>query len=107
MSPTYYGVISDLPAIARVCHSYGARLMVDGAHGAHLPFLGYRGYQAADLVVMSAHKTLPAMGQTALLLANGLTMEAVSYTHLQTSAAEFISACGPFQKIELYHVLTY
>lgn len=25
----------------------------------------------------------------------------------QTSAAEFISACGPFQKIELYHVLTY
>ena len=69
VSPTYYGVISDLPAIARVCHSYGARLMVDGAHGAHLPFLGYRGYQAADLVVMSA------MGQTALLLANGLTME--------------------------------
>ena len=45
------------------------QLMVDGAHGAHLPFLGYRGYQAADLVVMSAHKTLPAMGQTALLLA--------------------------------------
>lgn len=30
VSPTYYGVISDLPAIARVCHSYGARLMVDG-----------------------------------------------------------------------------
>lgn len=75
VSPTYYGVISDLPAISRVCHAYGARLMVDGAHGAHLPFLGYRGYQAADLVVMSAHKTLPAMGQTALLLANGLTMD--------------------------------
>ena len=75
VSPTYYGVLSDLPAIGRVCRRYGARLMVDGAHGAHLPFLGYRDYQAADLVVMSAHKTLPAMGQTALLLANGLTMD--------------------------------
>ena len=70
-SPTYYGVLSDIPAIALVCHAHGAKLMVDGAHGAHLPFLGYPGYQAADVVVMSAHKTLPAPGQTALLLANG------------------------------------
>ena len=73
-SPTYYGVLSDLPAIAKVCHAHGARLMVDGAHGAHLPFLGYEGYQAADVVVMSAHKTLPALGQSALLFANGLTL---------------------------------
>lgn len=71
-SPTYYGVLSDIPAIAQVCHAHGARLMVDGAHGAHLPFLGYTGFQAADVVVMSAHKTLPAPGQTALLLANGV-----------------------------------
>ena len=74
-SPTYYGVLSDLPAIARVCHTHGAKLMVDGAHGAHLPFLGYEGYRAADVVVMSAHKTLPALGQSALLFANGLTLE--------------------------------
>ena len=70
-SPTYYGVLSDIPTIAEICHSLGAKLMVDGAHGAHLPFLGYTGYQAADAVVMSAHKTLPAPGQTALLFANG------------------------------------
>ena len=69
-SPTYYGVLSDVPAIAGVCRAHGAKLMVDGAHGAHLPFLGYEGYRAADVVVMSAHKTLPAPGQTALLLAN-------------------------------------
>lgn len=74
-SPTYYGILSDIPAIAQVCHAHQARLMVDGAHGAHLPFLGYRGYAAADLVVMSAHKTLPAPGQTALLFANGLTLD--------------------------------
>ena len=73
-SPTYYGVLSDIPAIAAVCHARGARLMVDGAHGAHLPFLGYTGYQAADAVVTSAHKTLPAPGQTALLFVNGFPL---------------------------------
>lgn len=74
-SPTYYGVLSDIPAIARVCRERGARLMVDAAHGAHLPFLGYEGFQAADVVVMSAHKTLPALGQTALLFANGVSLD--------------------------------
>lgn len=73
-SPTYYGVLSDIPAIAVVCHAHGARLMVDGAHGAHLPFLGYEGYRAADVVVTSAHKTLPAPGQAALLFANGFPL---------------------------------
>lgn len=74
-SPTYYGVLSDIPAIAGVCHTRGVKLMVDGAHGAHLPFLGYEGFRAADAVVMSAHKTLPAPGQTALLFANGFPLE--------------------------------
>ncbi len=74
-SPTYYGLLSDIPAIAAVCHAHGAKLMVDGAHGAHLPFLGYTGYSAADAVVMSAHKTLPAPGQTALLFANGSSLD--------------------------------
>ena len=73
-SPTYYGVLSDIPAIAAVCHAHGAKLLVDAAHGAHLPFLGYEGYRAADGVVMSAHKTLPALGQTALLFANGCAL---------------------------------
>ena len=73
-SPTYYGVLSDIPAIAAVCHAHGAALMVDGAHGAHLPFLSDSGYSAADVVVTSAHKTLPAPGQTALLLANGFAL---------------------------------
>lgn len=68
-SPSYYGVLSDIPAISTVVHRHGGRLVVDGAHGAHLPFLGYEGYAAADLVVSSAHKTLPALGQGALLFA--------------------------------------
>ena len=70
-SPTYAGVLSDIGAIARVAHAHGARLFVDGAHGAHLPFLGLPPFEGADAVVVSAHKTLPAMGQTALLFVRG------------------------------------
>ncbi len=37
-SPTYEGFISDIPEIAKIVHSHGAILIVDEAHGAHLPF---------------------------------------------------------------------
>ena len=70
-SPTYAGVLSDVASIARIVHAHGARLFVDGAHGAHLPFLGLAPFQGADAVAASAHKTLPAMGQSALLFVNG------------------------------------
>ena len=76
-SPTYHGILSDIPELARICHGRGVKLVVDGAHGAHLPFLGEYGNTAADVLVVSAHKTLPAPGQTALLLANGIPMEEI------------------------------
>ena len=69
-SPTYEGVISDIARIARVAHAHHVRVIVDEAHGAHLPFLKPE-YSAirmgADVVVQSLHKTLPAMTQTAVL----------------------------------------
>lgn len=68
-SPTYYGVLSDVPALAEVAHSRGCELIVDAAHGCHLPFLRDRNpFRGADLVVSSAHKTLPALGQGAVLM---------------------------------------
>lgn len=70
-SPDYYGKLYDVTGIAEVCHRFGAKLMVDGAHGAHLPFLGIDHYKGADLVVCSAHKTLPALGQAALIFSGG------------------------------------
>lgn len=66
-SPDYYGRLYDIAGISEVCHRFGAKLVVDGAHGAHLAFLGIDHYHGADLVVCSAHKTLPALGQAALL----------------------------------------
>ncbi len=72
-SPTYEGVVSDIPAIAEVCHARAVPLLVDEAHGAHLGFGGFpRSAVAAgaDLVVQSLHKTLPSLTQTALLHIN-------------------------------------
>ena len=37
-SPTYEGVVSDIAEIAKIAHRYGAYLLVDEAHGAHLGF---------------------------------------------------------------------
>ena len=76
-SPTYYGVCSDLTAIGAVCRRRGVKLLVDGAHGAHLFLLaaGENPYAAADLVTVSAHKTLAAPGQSALLFGQGVSMD--------------------------------
>ena len=76
-SPTYAGILSNIGAISRIVHGFGGKLFVDGAHGAHLPFLGLDPFSGADAVAVSAHKTLPAMGQTALLFANGFDPDRV------------------------------
>ena len=77
-SPTYAGVLSDIKAVSRMVHAHGGTLFVDGAHGAHLPFLGEATcYWEADAVVVSAHKTLPALGQSALLFTSGIDPDRV------------------------------
>ncbi len=74
-SPTYYGVMLDIEALARVCARCNAALIVDAAHGAHLHFLGIPGAvrQGAAVEINSLHKTLPALGQGAWLLAGAGT----------------------------------
>lgn len=70
-SPTYEGVISNIPEISIVCHLYGSPLIVDEAHGAHLDlsdaFTGGAIKGGADVVVQSLHKTLTGLTQTGLL----------------------------------------
>ncbi len=75
-SPTYEGVCSDIGRIAAICREAGVLLLVDEAHGAHLPYMYDGGEmhfpadalsQGADVVVQSVHKTLPAPTQAALL----------------------------------------
>lgn len=80
-SPTYEGVVSDIAAISALCHAHGVPLLVDEAHGAHLglPFPGAFPPGAlqcgADLVIQSAHKTLPSLTQTAWLHLGGVLAE--------------------------------
>jgi lysine decarboxylase len=70
-SPNYYGVCSDISAIAEIAHRYGKVLIVDEAHGAHLHFsddLPPSAIQSgADLVINSTHKTLASFTQSAAL----------------------------------------
>ena len=70
-SPSYEGVISDIDSIARAAHSLDIPLLADSAHGAHLGFSSAFPASAvqagADVVVMSLHKTLPALTQCSLL----------------------------------------
>ncbi len=78
-SPTYEGFVSDIKKIADVVHAHDAYLIVDEAHGAHLPFCeGFPTsaiYLGADIVVQSLHKTLPSLNQTALVFVNNSALE--------------------------------
>jgi arginine/lysine/ornithine decarboxylase len=73
--PTYFGAVGDTRSIAEVAHRHGVPLLVDSAHGSHLRFHPDLPDCAlacgADLVVHSAHKTLPALTQSALLHGQG------------------------------------
>lgn len=42
-SPTFEGALSDISAIAKLCHQDGVPLLVDEAHGAHLGLGGFPG----------------------------------------------------------------
>ena len=69
-SPDYLGNEMDVAALSRLCHKYGALLLVDNAHGAYLHFLPQPRHPldlGADLCCDSAHKTLPALTGAAYL----------------------------------------
>lgn len=73
--PTYYGLCCDIEAISEIVHRYDKILIVDEAHGAHLPFGGSLYPQSsvkyADACVQSAHKTLAALNQGAYIHLKG------------------------------------
>lgn len=63
--PTYYGHTNTIEGLIEAAHQNGMLVLVDEAHGAHLtlghPFPPSSLSMGADMVVQSAHKTLPAM----------------------------------------------
>ena len=71
VSPTYFGAVADVAALAEVAHSHGVPLVVDEAWGAHLPFHADLPAHAlalgADLVVSSTHKIVGSLTQSAMI----------------------------------------
>ena len=71
--PSYVGTVGDIAGLADAAHAHGVPLVVDAAWAAHFGFhpdLPPHALQlGADVVVTSAHKTLPAWSQAALVLA--------------------------------------
>jgi arginine decarboxylase len=70
-SPTYEGIVSDIKAIADICHEKNVLLIVDEAHGALWNFNGSFPLPAiklgADASVQSLHKTASSLTQGAIL----------------------------------------
>jgi arginine/lysine/ornithine decarboxylase len=75
VSPTYFGVAADLPAIARVAHAHGVPVHVDQAWGPHLGFHPELPPSAmaagADAAVTSTHKLLSSLSQSSILNLRG------------------------------------
>lgn len=99
VSPSYFGAVADIPAIAKVAHAHGKPLIVDEAWGSHFGFDPGLPTNAArlgaDLVISSTHKNAGALTQAAMLmLGNGEFADALesvvdrvhrSYTSTSTS----------------------
>lgn len=74
-NPNYYGVAMELDELVALIHAYDIPVLVDEAHGAHFvlgePFPKTALASGADIVVQSAHKTLPAMTMASFLHVQG------------------------------------
>lgn len=85
-SPDYCGNLQDVGALSTLCRQYGAKLLVDNAHGAHLAFLEENRHPitlGADFCCDSAHKMLPALtGAAVLHCAEPCGMEMKQYMQL-------------------------
>lgn len=77
VSPTYFGVTSDIAKLADLCHDHGIPLICDAAWGGAFAFSEQLPHdpltRGADVAVYSLHKTMGALAQgSAILAKNGV-----------------------------------
>lgn len=82
--PNYYGVCCDLRYIVEIAKENNMKVLLDAAHGAHFGVNNLVPKNpmelGADMVVMSAHKTLPSLTQTAFLhIGEGVPTDKVDF----------------------------
>ncbi len=71
--PSYFGITYDIEEVLLDLKKRGLKIVVDSAHGAHFIAnnkLPKAIYGIPDYVVLSSHKTLPALTQGSYLLSN-------------------------------------
>lgn len=102
VDPNYVGTFGDLGEVSQRVHDHGIPLVVDAAWAAHFGFHPDLPAHALDLgadaVVTSAHKTLPAYSQAALVLARTERLDgerldrAVEATHTTSPAGAILAS---------------
>ncbi|WP_311516836.1 aminotransferase class I/II-fold pyridoxal phosphate-dependent enzyme [uncultured Anaerococcus sp.] len=70
-SPSYEGYLLDLDRIYKLCQKYSTKLVVDMAHGSHLPITDTYS-KSFDIAISSFHKNLSALTPGAVVLINDL-----------------------------------
>ncbi|WP_041580201.1 aminotransferase class I/II-fold pyridoxal phosphate-dependent enzyme [Bacillus sp. 1NLA3E] len=92
--PNYYGMVYELGRIIRLAHGHNIPVLVDEAHGAHFiagePFPSSAVTFGADVVIQSAHKTLPAMTMGSFLHFNSKLIalnDIEKYLHILQSSS--------------------
>ena len=98
MYPNYYGVGVDIVNIVQEAHKRGMIVLVDEAHGPHLPFSENLPVEAiasgADLVAQSTHKSVGSLTQTSWLLGQGdlINKRRITQMHqmLQSTSPNYI-----------------
>ncbi|MFL5788655.1 MAG: aminotransferase class I/II-fold pyridoxal phosphate-dependent enzyme [Flavisolibacter sp.] len=75
VSPTYYGIVSDVRSLSKICHKHDIPLIVDEAWGPHFPFHPQLPPSAlscgADMSFGSIHKTMNGISQTSIINVKG------------------------------------
>lgn len=97
-SPNYFGMCENIEKILEIGRKYDQIMLLDEAHGVHFPFnsklpksgilFGY------DMIVQSAHKTLPSLTQTSFLHIKGnrVDLDKVfdALTYLESSSPSYL-----------------
>lgn len=95
--PTYFGSMNELRTICKLAHDRNIAVIVDSAHGAHLPFMPELIdpiTAGADIVTMSMHKTGGSLTQSSILLLNEGRISAKTMQKtlnmIQTTSANYL-----------------
>ncbi len=107
-NPTYYGICSNIKAIAELAHRNNMLLLADEAHGTHfyfndkLPACAIR--SGADMASVSMHKSGGSLTQSSFLLINdtmseGYVRQVINLTQTTSGSYLFMSSLDISRKI--------